>query len=399
MGKASILLVLGFSLILGVVSPNLHRLANRSSENYLDYLKISQAHNLATSAANMAANQLFIDTSWKAGYSNIPFSGGTYSVAVKDTGVKMKRITAVGVYQSTAETVSVLLQPSSFAKFAYYSKIEGAIDWISKDTVWGPLHSQAKLNIPIPNSPVFYGKVTTRLGTNPTKTKAKFYGGYQKGVDLNLPADISGVVNAANAGGKVFATGDLWITFAGNNVSWKTSATGTVTTQTLSSFAPNGVVLTAKGNIHVQGTFQGRATLCATGSSGLAFGNIYIDDDIRYTTDPRTGPSTDMLGLVTENNVFVTDNTANRSDCRIDATLFCLKGGLTAENYNTRPLSGTLYLYGGVTQYQRGPVGTYSGSTLNHGFQKNYKYDDRLMVSYPPFFPMTGSFEIISWLE
>lgn len=399
MGKAAILLVLGFSLILGIVTPNLHRQANRAVENYLSYQKKSQAHNIATSAANIAANKLFLDSTWKTGYSNVSFSGGKFSVTVRDTLTKMKKIEAIGTYIDSAETVRVLLQPSSYSKFAYYSKIEGAINWISKDTVWGPLHSQAKLNIPLPNSPVFYGKVTTRLGTNPTKSKAKFYGGYQKGVNLDLPADISGVVNAANAGGRVFATGDLWLTFENGNVKWKTTATGTVTTQTLSSFAPNGVILAAKGNIHVQGTIDGRATVCATGSSGLGFGNIYVDDDIRYKADPRTGASDDMLGLVTENNVFVTDNAANNSDCRIDAAIFCLKGGLTAENYNTRPISGTLYLYGGVTQYQRGPVGTYSGTTINHGFQKNYKYDNRLLVSSPPNYPMTGSFEIVSWLE
>lgn len=399
MGKASILLVLGFSLVLGIVTPNLHRQSNRSVENYLSYQQKSQAHNIATSAANMAANKLFLDSTWKTGYSNVTFSGGKFSVSVKDTLTKMKKIVAVGTYIETAETVTVLLQPSSFAKFAYYSKIEGAIDWISKDTVWGPLHSQAKLNIPSPNSPVFYGKVTTRLGTNPTKSKAKFYGGYQKGVDLDLPADISGVVSAANSGGKVFPTGDVWITFSDGNVSWKTSATGTLTTQSLATFAPNGVILAAKGNIHIQGTIDGRATVCATGSSGLAFGNIYVDNDIRYKADPKLGSSDDMLGLVTENNVFVTDNTANNSDCRIDAAIFCLKGGLTAENYNTRPVSGTLYLTGGVTQYQRGPVGTYSGTTINHGFQKNYKYDDRLLISFPPYYPMTGSFEIVSWRE
>ena len=399
MGKASLLIVLGFSLVFGIVAPSLNRTANRATENFLHYLKITQAQDIATSAANIASNQVFLDPTWRTGYHNVPFSGGTFNVTAQNYGTNQVKIVATGEYQSYQQSVTVILQPSSFAKFAYYSKVEGGINWISGDTIWGPMHTQAKKTIPLPNSPVFYGKVTTRLGTNPKKSNAKFYGGYQAGVNLDLPANIDGTVNAAKSNGRVFPTGNLWLTFNNDMVTWKTSATGTETTEPISTFAPNGVILAEKGNIRIKGTISGKVTICATGSSGLGFGNIYVDDDIVYASDPRNGPSNDMLGLVTQNNVIVTDNTANRSDCRIDATIFCLTGGLTAENYNTRPVSGTLYLLGGMTQYQRGPVGTFSGTTLNHGFHKNYKYDNRLLVSFPPAFPLTGSYEIVSWLE
>jgi hypothetical protein len=399
MGKASLLMVLGFSLVFAIVSPSLNRTANRSTENYLHYVKITQAHDIATSAANIAANQVFLDPKWRSGYTDVPFSGGKFDVSAQNYGTNQIKIIATGEFESYQQNVTVILQPSSFAKFAYYSKVEGSINWITGDTIWGPFHTQAKMNIPWPNSPVFYGKVSTLLGTNPKKNLAKFYGGYQSGVNLDLPGDISGTVNAAKSSGRVFATGNLWLTFNLNNVTWKTSATGTETTEPLSTFASNGVILVEKGNLHVQGTMRGKATVCATGSASLGYGNIIIDDDVRYETDPRIGASNDMLGLVAQNNAIVTDNTANRSDCRIDASIFCLNGGLTAENYSTRPLSGTLTLLGGITQYQRGAVGTFSGTTLNHGFHKNYRYDDRLMMMSPPAFPLTGSYEIISWLE
>jgi hypothetical protein len=99
--------------------------------------------------------------------------------------------------------------------------------------------------------------------------------------------------------------------------------------------------------------------------------------------------------------VVITDNAANNSNVRIEAALFSLSGGLKAEHYNTRPVSGTIHLVGGITQYQRGPVGTFSGSppVIVSGFQKNYRYDSRLMVESPPFFPTTGSYEILSWYE
>lgn len=266
MGKASLIMVLGFSLVFGIVAPNLNRTSSRSTENFLHYVKITQAHDIATSAANIASNQIFLDPTWRTGYSNIPFSGGKFSVTAQNYGVNQIKIVATGTYESFQQDVTVILQPSSFAKFAYYSKIEGGINWISGDTIWGPFHTQAKMNIPWPNSPVFYGKLTTRLGTNPKKSNAKFYGGYQSGVNLDLPADISGTVNAAKTNGRVFSTGDLWLTFNLDNVTWKTSPTGTETTVPISTFAPNGVILAEKGDIHVKGTIRGKATLCATGS-------------------------------------------------------------------------------------------------------------------------------------
>jgi hypothetical protein len=399
MGKASLLMVLGFSLVFAIVSPSINRTANRSTENYLNYVKVTQAHDIATSAANIAANQIFLDATWRTGYNNVAFSGGKFNVTAQNYGTNQIKIIATGVFESYQQIVTVILQPSSFAKFAYYSKVEGGINWISGDTVWGPFHTQSQMNIPTPNSPVFYGKVSTLLGTNPKKNNGKFYGGYQSGVNLDLPTTINATVTAAKTNGRVFSTGNLWLRFSNSNVIWKTTATGTETTEPLLSFAPNGVILVELGSIHLQGTMQGQATVCATGSASLGYGNIYIDDNILYATDPRIATSTDMLGLVTQNNIIVTDNTANNTDCRIDASLFCLNGGLTAEHYSTRVVSGTLTLLGGITQYQRGAVGTFSGTTINHGFKKNYRYDDRLMTSFPPSFPLTGSYEIISWLE
>jgi hypothetical protein len=116
-------------------------------------------------------------------------------------------------------------------------------------------------------------------------------------------------------------------------------------------------------------------------------------------TDPG---STDLLGIVCDNDVVVADNTDNDNPATgvtIQASILCRSGGLTAENYNKRPMSGTLTLLGGVQQYQRGAVGTFSGGTITSGFQKNYRYDNRLMIGSPPLYPTTGTYEVLSWYE
>ena len=49
---------------------------------------------------------------------------------------------------------------------------------------------------------------------------------------------------------------------------------------------------------------------------------------------------------------------------------------------------GCLYLYGGLIQESRGPVGLVNGS----GYVKRYSYDHCAVVNPPPYFPTTGKF-------
>jgi hypothetical protein len=146
---------------------------------------------------------------------------------------------------------------------------------------------------------------------------------------------------------------------------------------------------------------KGQYTIgCNSTTTSTTKGTIWLDDDIVYDKDPRQYPnSTDMLGICAENTVWITNNTANNSDINIHASIYTEKGGFGAESYDSRPISGNINLLGGIIQNTRKAVGTFSGSTINHGFAKRYKYDDRFMSASPPYFPGTGGFEIVSWLE
>jgi hypothetical protein len=410
MGRSSILMVMGFNVIFALVGFSLSRVTQEAVKNYSIYYTNANAHNIAASAANIAANQIFFTPNWREGYSNVPFSGGTYSVQVKDLANRRIQITArgtttgpdaeTGEYENQTATIIIVMQPSSFSKFAYYSVIEGGIYWISGDTVRGPFHTQSKLTVA--GEPVFYGKVTAKNGLkkDPSSSKPKFYGGFQSGVSINLPSDMSPLKSSAQTGGKYFSSGaEVSLTFnADGTVTYQEGANPPMT-EPLSLFAPNGVIYAENTNIRMKGTLKGRVTVSATGSSGLAKGNVYLDDDIVYSKDPKDPECDDMLGIAVDNNVIVTDNAANNDDINIHASMFCRTGGFTAQNHSTRPIAGTINLVGGVQQYQRRPVGTFSGGSINHGFQKNYDYDLRLMTDLPPFYPTTGSYEILSWFE
>lgn len=412
-GKASVLVVLGFTTIFMAAGYNFGLLSTRAVENHVDYFEETVAHNIAVSGANMAANEVFFDKMWNAGYNDIDFCGGTLDVDVENFDVNKIKITSTGEYNNITKSVKIILQPSSFAKFAYYMNIfPGNMFFYSGDTITGPFHTQGKLNVR--GRPIFKGKTSAKNGlkeiANNPPTNPGFFGGFESGVDIPLNWDTNPIKAAAQSNGHVFKSSvghkvDVKMTFNANatltfSMSINGGAWSSDTTVLLSTFAPNGVLFVDKGNIYIKGTVDGNYTVVADQSSGTATGNVYIDDDIVYESNPLSNPqSDDMLGIVCSNNVLISDNLANRSNVNIHASLFAYKGGLGLVNENM-PYSGTLSVLGGVIEYQArttGKVG--SGGSLTNGYHEKVIFDERLMLTSSPYFPTTGSFEIVSWLE
>jgi len=407
MGKAALIMVMGFSTALLMIGSNIVKVSNEAMDNYLHYYKSSMAHNIAASATNMSARTLWENTSYRGGFSNRAFSGGTMSSTVVAAGINTISIVTSAQFMGDSSTVSVILQPSSFSRFGYYSTIEGNIWWITGDTVWGPMHTQD--NLRVSGSPAFMQKTTSLKSIiyyngPPPKDNPRFLGGYESGVSVTVPSDLSQLQQAASEGGRVISGNDsVYIEFqSGGNVRWRRGADATWTTQSVASFGgSNGIVYAQGTNIHVSGTVDGRITIAAGGTTGSnTRGNIWIDNDITYAHDPRQVPSTDILGLVAENNILISKNDNNdKNDLYLDASCFSRSGGFTAEGYGSRGVEGRIHLLGGIQQYRRGAVGTFGSDGLSNGFLKDYQYDSRLLNDSPPFFPTTGNYEIVSWFE
>jgi hypothetical protein len=155
------------------------------------------------------------------------------------------------------------------------------------------------------------------------------------------------------------------------------------------------------GNVRVHGSYSGQLTIAAEN-------DIIIDDDIT-----RSGSG--LLGLVANNFVRVrhpicpainlgcsngtisaqisktncgsgVNGTGSQSDLRIDAALLAINHSFIVDHYNCGATLGTLTVNGAISQKFRGAVGTFSGSSPNHGYAKNYNYDDRLRYQEPPNF-------------
>ena len=409
MGRSSIIMVMGFNVIFALMGFSLSRVSSDALKNYAVYYTTSQVHNIAASAANIACNQIFFTPNWRDGYSNIPYGGGSYSVQVRDLPNRRIQITAratmqgpnaaTGSYENKTSTIVIVMQPSSFSKFGYYSAVEGSIYWITGDTVWGPFHTQDRLRVS--GNPVFMGKATAKKGLikSPSSSQPEFHGGFQSGVSINLPSDMNPMKGAAQAGGHYTSGVDVSITLNADGTVTYQEGANPAQTVPLSTYAPNGVVVVDGGNVHLKGTLSGRLTIGCLEGGNSSKGNVWLDDDVVYSKSPSDPTCNDMLGIATDNNVWIADNAANNSDININASIFCRDGGFGAENYSTRPISGTINLTGGIQQYKRNAVGTFSGGSINHGFHKNYRYDNRLLTDLPPEYPTTGSYEIVSWYE
>lgn len=402
-GKASLFLVLGFSSIFMVYNANMLNQTNNTVTLYSNYYARTMAAHLANTGANIACNGLFLSPNWTSNLNQTDFSGGKITVTVTSFSGTKRRVVSVAEFMGVRDTVILTLQPSNFAKFAYYAaQMPGYLYYATGDTVWGPMHIQGRLNVI--GSPVFYGKVTAQNGLKygSPGTDPKFYGGYESGVALPLPTSTSNISTAASAGGRYISNKDLYLTFnADGTVTYREGATGPFTTESLSSYAPNGVIYVDKGNAYIKGTVRGKVTLATAHSSGMGSGNIYFDDDIRYSTDPESPSCNDMLGLVASNNFVIRDVPATKGDFTLHATCMSLGGGLTVENYWRIGYQGAIRLTGGLIEKQSQATGIWD-SRLNRvtsGYNSIFRYDTRYMLEVPPSFPSTGSYEIVSWLE
>jgi hypothetical protein len=147
--------------------------------------------------------------------------------------------------------------------------------------------------------------------------------------------------------------------------------------------------------VRVKGVLGGQLTIASAD-------NMYIDDDIVYQTDPRVNPSsTDVLGLISEKNVYMATTTANMDsgDETVMAAVMALGESFGSEDYSNGPPRGKLKLYGGIIQKRRGAVGTFNGDNTVSGYEKAYDHDARLMDTPPPSFPTTGVMERLTWQE
>lgn len=343
--------------------------------------------------------------------------GGSYSVTITDLGVvgastsiRRYRITSAGTFGNMTRTLINYVQVDNYARYLWFTDREvfnGSNVWFwTQDHLNGPTHTNGHFNIA--GNPVFESEVrsvddylryfnngnniNSSALTNPPYDNPDFQQGVDFGAEIITMPSQALSLRAAAANGGLYLRGNTTVVLNSDGSMNVTNSRKGWNNRNM-ALPSNGALFVYSGNLTVSGTLNGRLTV---GSSA----DVIVPDSIVYADDPRVNPaSDDTMGIIAESDIVIDD--AAPTNLEIDACAMALNTSFMMENWWVGPAKGTLTVYGGIIQDERGPVGTFNGTTGQKvsGYSKNYSYDSRLLSSPPPFMPTTGDYVTLSWEE
>jgi len=356
---------------------------------------------------------VMVNSSTGATNSSGNLGSGTYAYYIYRTNSSTYCIVSTGTVNGVKRIVKLLdvYQPT-YAQFALWSHLNEGLYFGSGETYHGHVHADDELYFT--GSPAFYAPLTSDYGTYSgsiaglTMIDGLTLNSYQGTMaDVNFNSGSLSLKTTATSSG-VEISGNTTLTFNGGTVSITNPTQGWVN-HSYSIPAGGGIIYVANngsttgskaGTIYLEGgAVTGPLTVVSENS-------MYVESNITYTHNPVTTPSTtDALGLISQDNIWV--DTGAPNSLTIYAAMIAAgtsgdgsAGSFGAINYSTRS-AGTLTIYGGIVQEERGAVCTFNGSgVVQNGYAKNYSYDPRFLTTPPPDYPViAGKVNFSQWQE
>jgi Tfp pilus assembly protein PilX len=395
-----------------------HRKISTRQVNVDQAMYVAEA-GLERGARFMESNlTIMVSSSTGATNGSGTLGSGTFNYYIVRTNSSTYCIVSTGTVNQVTRVVSLMdvYQPT-YAQYALWSHINNSLVFSQGQAFTGHVHADDELYFNNSGGgPVFHSALTSDTGT---------YSGSISGIemdqgltlnsyqgtmaDVNFNSGASSLKTLASSGANVEVSGTTTITFSGSNVlitnsgkSWNNHSSAIPTSGLLIYVANNGTTTGSKsGTIYLEGgTVTGPLTV-------VSENNMYVENSITYTHNPVTTPSTtDALGLISQDSIWV-DNGAPTA-LTIDAAMIATgtsgdgtTGSFGVSNYSTKSPTGTLTIYGGIVQNQRGAVATVNGSGVTQtGYSKNYSYDPRFINTPPPDYPtVAGKVNFAQWTE
>lgn len=162
-------------------------------------------------------------------------------------------------------------------------------------------------------------------------------------------------------------------------------------------------IIFAEDNVWLEGDVNGRSTVVAARfpieTNNM---NVWIVDNIEY----EDLDGSHSLGVIAQNDIIFARNVPE--DFRIDAALMAQGGRIMRHAYvlgcgidASHSIKDTLTINGTVISFEKaGWNWNNSGGSLISGFTtREITYDPNLLYYPPPYFPTTGEYEFINWVE
>jgi hypothetical protein len=466
MGRTSLMMIIVFNMIFMLMGFRMSTATSAAYEKYCGYADIEQAGLTMESCANLAISNALLSVQnpspvtllsgqqifGKVGTSFTAVQYPMFDAASVQIGESLRVIGSYPINIGGSVTVitcttNVRVRGNAFAQFVFYSQHEQGIQWITGETCWGRLHTQD--NLTINGNPDFKRRVTSKgnvILKNGSSDHPNFELGYGH-ADISIPTkldDLTGYGSTAKGGAfyngvdtyvQFLSTGQVVVRAATTSTApqdawaYTSTKTGYVSGSipfyqvfnTVSDLTSSGVLLVQDAELHVKGVLNGQITLgCVDSKNGSGvnsnLSSVWIDSSVVYKDPPPsfqypTNVSDDMLGIVSTNNITVSeylnhDNSTTTShghttqdgtplgDVTIDASMFCQDAGagFGSEDPGGR-VSAILHVVGGVQQDTRQIVGQ-----NGQGFRKDYDWDLNLQTRQPVGYPRTP-FEVQNWVD
>ena len=294
MGNATILLVLGLGLNVGLLSFSLLNRSGDAVENSADYYETTVARNIANTAVDLTIQELADSASWRDGFDGVPFDDGTLYSTLTDTtiaGEGYVKIVATGEYNGKTKTIIVIVVPPSEAlppQFLRYALSSGGnIRFSGAGTIvddgnptWNAdIHANGNLEVQATTYVEGFGS----YGGN--YVDASGYGTFQPNVNPDNSPSLS---KRPEVYFPEFKAED-YLGIATDVLTGNQTFTGNITLGT----KENPRIIYVSGNLDIDGTVSGYGAFIVTG-------NIYITGDINTSLPDPQGNN---LALYSNGNI------------------------------------------------------------------------------------------------
>jgi len=112
MEKGTIILSIGFIMIVGLYALNMTVVDINADETSISYADGRQARQISLSGVALATNNLRYNPSWAGGYAGRDLMGGTLTVTIDSTGLPsgQRRVTSIGQYAGVNDSTEAIIQ-------------------------------------------------------------------------------------------------------------------------------------------------------------------------------------------------------------------------------------------------------------------------------------------------